>query len=64
MCKTTSCCICNSNFPKNKMLMPAQCLRNNGDKSHGICQSCWWSKFAIEHNSHKCPGCKLGVPLN
>jgi hypothetical protein len=31
-------------------------------KNHKICENCWWDEeqgFALEHTSHKCPGCKI-----
>ena len=62
-----SCCMCDNEFPRDKMNVPAQCLRKNRDRAHRICQNCWWNPetgFARENAPHGCPGCKRGLPLN
>jgi hypothetical protein len=52
------CCLCDTEENSLLFLTPSICLQKYGiEKSHKICQSCWWSKFAIEEKSHKCPGC-------
>jgi hypothetical protein len=51
---------------KTNALIPLECLQNRGDAAHRICKECWFKPvtgFAIEGNSHKCPGCKKGLPL-
>ena len=62
-----SCCVCDKQFPRDTMMVPAQCLRKNRDRAHRICQNCWWNPetgFARENAPHGCPGCKRGLPLN
>ena len=51
------CCMCNKKFKSKVPLSPAVCFRKNGEKSHKICEECWWGKFAIEGVNHKCPAC-------
>jgi hypothetical protein len=43
--------------------IPSECYESHGSKrGHRICSKlatdCWWSKFAQEGESHKCPGCE------
>jgi len=65
----TQCCICSKTLnvnDKTNALIPLECLQNRGDAAHRICKECWFKPvtgFAIEGNSHKCPGCKKGLPL-
>ena len=59
MCEKTTC--------KKSSLAPASCLAKNMDKSHRVCQKCWWDPkkdFALETRSHKCRGCQKNMPLN
>ena len=50
------CCMCGSS--ESPFLTPSQCLRKNGlEKSHKVCQTCWFRDFAKEGVSHRCPGC-------
>ena len=45
----------------------ASCLSKNMDKSHRVCQKCWWDPkkgFALETSSHRCMGCQKNMPLN
>jgi hypothetical protein len=61
-----SCCMCGKSVSIKKSLVPIECLIKHGNKAHRICQECWWdseSGFARENTSHKCPGCKKGLPL-
>ena len=54
-------------FPRNKMLVPSECLRKNKERAHRICEDCWWDPqkgFARENVHHGCPGCKKHLPLN
>ena len=47
-------------------MVPASCLAKNMDKSHRVCQKCWWDPkkgFALETSSHKCRGCQKNMPL-
>ena len=54
------CCICSVKHDVNNMLTPRRCLVRNGiEKSHKICQSCWFSIFAVEDAKHNCPGCPV-----
>jgi hypothetical protein len=65
----TQCCICSKTLnvnDKTNALIPLECLQKRGDAAHRICKECWFKPvtgFAIEGNSHKCPGCKKGLPL-
>ena len=65
----TQCCMCSKTLnvnDKTNALIPLECLQNRGDAAHRICKECWFKPvtgFAIEGNSHKCPGCKKGLPL-
>ena len=61
------CCICDREFPRNEMLIPAACLKKHKERAHRICKDCWWEPqmgFAREDAEHGCPGCKKGLPLN
>jgi hypothetical protein len=50
------CCICQSRCAP--FLTPSRCLRENGlEKSHKICEECWFRDFAKEGIDHICPGC-------
>lgn len=65
MSENNKCCMCQVNKICPGFLTPSDCLISHGlEKSHKICQSCWWSDFAIEESTHKCPGCskKLDFP--
>lgn len=56
--KTYNCCMCNKKFKSVAPLSPSACIMRNGkEKSHKICENCWWDKFAVEGADHKCPGC-------
>jgi hypothetical protein len=59
-----TCCMCgDKNLTRENTLVPSQCLKHFG-RAHRICiEKCWFQKFAIEGNDHKCPGCKKGLPL-
>jgi hypothetical protein len=65
----TQCCICSKTLnvnDKTNALIPLECLQKRGNEAHRICKECWFKPvtgFAIEGNSHKCPGCKKGLPL-
>ena len=48
-------------------MVPASCFAKNMNKSHRMCQKCWWDPkkgFALETSSHKCRGCQKNMPLN
>jgi hypothetical protein len=54
------CCMCFIEYDMSNMLTPRRCLVRNGlAKSHKICQSCWFSIFAVEDVKHSCPGCPV-----
>jgi hypothetical protein len=60
------CSMCEKNKPRDNTLVPVECLIKHREKAHRICESCWWNPdagFARENASHKCPGCKKGLPL-
>ena len=59
------CVMCCQKIYKDKdKLIPSECLMKYGKfKAHKICSECWWSKFAPEGVSHKCPGCESGKPF-
>jgi len=65
----TQCCMCSKTLnvnDKTNALIPLECLQNRGKEAHRICKECWFKPvtgFAIEGNSHKCPGCKKGLPF-
>ena len=74
-----SCAMCDNNFPRNEMLVPSGCpnttmpgtKRPYADRSHRVCQECWWGKpgkpetgFAHVDGPHGCPGCKRGKKPN
>lgn len=57
-----NCQLCKTKIRKSNGLIPMNCLIKHGNqKAHRICQPCWWSKFALEGTSHKCPGCPRNV---
>lgn len=58
--------MCEKEVNQNTTMTPSICYRVYMDKSHRICSDCWFhpvSGFAVEHNSHKCPGCIKRLPL-
>lgn len=56
------CVICDTT--EKPFLSPVKCVIQHGfDRSHKICQVCWFRDFAREDISHKCPGCASGIPL-
>jgi len=58
----SSCIICNTH--DKPFLTPLTCLTKWGpDRSHKICQACWFRDFAKEKGDHTCPGCIAGVPI-
>ena len=58
------CCMCYTEHDVSNMLTPRRCLVRNGlEKSHKICQSCWFSIFAVEDVKHSCPGCPQVVMI-
>jgi len=58
------CCMCFIEHDVSNMLTPRRCLVRNGlAKSHKICQSCWFSIFAVEDVKHSCPGCPTEVAV-
>jgi len=58
------CCMCGSKFKKKTALIPQECLIKYGKiRAHKVCSQCWWSEFAKEGASHKCPGCQKGLPV-
>jgi hypothetical protein len=58
------CCMCDSKFDKKSALVPLECLMKYGKmRAHKVCGECWWSKFALEGVSHKCPGCTKRMPV-
>ena len=57
------CCMCEQIINNDILLVPSDCLIKYGKIAHRICSECWWSKFAIEDISHKCPGCIKGLLL-
>jgi hypothetical protein len=78
-----SCAMCDKKFPRNTMLVPSGCpgtfmperqkgkKRMYADRSHRVCQKCWWgdpgkpeSGFAHVDGPHGCPGCKRGLAPN
>jgi hypothetical protein len=59
-----NCVLCGKFISIIKALIPSQCLNENGFNAHRICKKCWFSKFALENISHKCPGCLKNKPLN
>lgn len=65
--KKVKCVMCEKNTCKKSSFTPASCLTKNMDKSHRVCQKCWWDPkkgFALETSSHKCRGCQKNMPLN
>ncbi len=61
------CSMCDRMFPRDTMFAPVACLQKNRERSHKICEECWWDPqigFAREDDTHRCPGCKRGLPLN
>ena len=59
-----NCCMCFIEHDVSNMLTPRRCLVRNGlAKSHKICQSCWFSIFAVEDVKHSCPGCPAEVTI-
>jgi len=61
------CCVCEEEFSRKTMLVPAACLKKHKERAHRICEHCWWNPdtgFAREDAEHGCPGCKKGLPLN
>jgi len=60
------CCMCEKDVNTADTLIPRECLNKYGTAAHRICQKCWWDDetgFAQETMTHKCPGCRKGIPL-
>lgn len=58
------CSMCEQMFEKDaRMYTPRECLNKYGSRAHKICEDCWWGKFAVEGESHRCPGCEKNIPL-
>ena len=56
------CVMCNTT--DRPFLTPLKCLTKWGpDRSHKICQTCWFRDFAKELGTHECPGCLSNVPV-
>ena len=58
-----NCCICIKVITQQSILTPSKCKMKNGDRSHRMCEDCWWNVFALENTNHQCPGCKHNYPL-
>jgi hypothetical protein len=57
-----TCVLCGTD--EKPFLSPVRCIIQHGfDRSHKICQECWFRDFAREGMNHKCPGCENGTPL-
>ena len=57
-----TCVMCNT--IEKPFLTPMSCLKKWGlERSHKICQTCWFKDFAKEGGTHKCPGCLVGIPV-
>jgi len=57
--------MCSWKFDKKSALVPRECLVKYGKvRAHKVCGKCWWSKFALEGVSHKCPGCANMLPIH
>lgn len=58
---TWKCSMCDKNLINfenfEESLMPRMCIEKHGLSAHRVCQKCWFEKFAIENQSHECPGC-------
>ena len=62
---TTTCCMCEQPTERENTLIPNACLMKYGKfNAHKMCKDCWWSEFAKEGVSHKCPGCVKQLPLD
>ena len=62
---TITCCMCEKPTERGNTLIPNACLMKYGKiKAHKMCKDCWWSEFAKEGVSHKCPGCVKQLPLD
>ena len=62
-----NCMMCEKSTSKKSSLAPASCFLKNIDRSHRVCEKCWWDPkegFALETSSHKCKGCEKNIPLN
>jgi hypothetical protein len=60
-----NCCICGIKIRIEDGLVPAKCYTKNGAiRGHRICKKCWFNEFAKESDTHSCPGCVKGLPLN
>lgn len=57
------CCVCEKHF-KGTFFRPGPCFMKHMNRSHVICESDWWNKFALEGADHSCPGCEKGLPLS
>lgn len=61
-----SCVICGKSvnqYDKTDALIPGKCFQRFGQEGHRICQHCWFEVFAVEDQSHDCPGCVTKTPL-
>jgi hypothetical protein len=56
------CVMCGTD--EKPFLSPVKCIIRNGlERSHKICQECWFKDFAKEEIHHACPGCEKNMPL-
>lgn len=65
--KIAQCCMCCKEVDISNTFMPSICFCKNIEKAHRICRKCWWDPeigFALENNSHQCPGCLSKMPYN
>lgn len=61
---TLHCAMCRKFTSVKNSHVPGMCLATHGlSLAHRICSKCWFDKFALEGESHTCPGCVKNLPL-
>ena len=49
--KKVKCVICEKITCKKSSLVPVSCLTKNMDKSHRVCQKCWWVNMPLNQST-------------
>ena len=58
--KTIACQVCKCRYPiASVWFVPSACtFVGDDEKTHKVCETCWWEKFVIETQCHTCQTCK------
>ena len=58
--KTIACQVCKCRYPiASVWFVPSACtFVGDDEKTHKVCETCWWEQFVIETQCHACQSCK------